>query len=574
MHRHLTLLLALLGAAGCGDGTRTFVRFALGEGVQGSALRVQAWDAEGEAIYDLLREVGGEPMLTLPASVPFSPRDGRTERRFVVLGTLLDGGALVQAQSVEVLGHVPGETREVWLCFSEACAGVACGEGERCVAGDCAPRAVSPLPVGATGPDEACAGGLPRMDAGTPVPDAGDAGDAGDDGGGGDAGLDGGCDCPCGDACDGAGGCVPTTRFAEAALGQSHSCAVTTDGRLFCWGANVSGQLGAGGAMETEPVEVSLPEAARSIAAGDRHSCAALGDWRLFCWGANDRRQLANGAEDQPAPAPSAPGFLWDQVVAGGEHTCARTTTDELYCWGANDVGQVTGPDAEVGSPRLVLRGAYRDVAAGDRHTCGVRTNERDVLCWGAQGNARLGEGDAVLTEPVRGPREISNFTPRDFDDVELGRAHSCGVVVSAIPMMLGTARHLRCWGQNRNLQVGSCSSCPERLFPALVPSEPPHLAGVRSLALGEQHSCAVLMDGELHCWGDNGSGQLGGGDTGTKNPPRRIGAGFASVFAGGQHTCGIDAEGRLFCWGRNAAGQLGLGDLMDREAAERVCVP
>jgi alpha-tubulin suppressor-like RCC1 family protein len=94
---------------------------------------------------------------------------------------------------------------------------------------------------------------------------------------------------------------------------------------------------------------------------------------------------------------------------------------------------------------------------------------------------------------------------------------------------------------------------------------------------VGGQHNCALLDDGTVKCWGQNGSGQLGVGDTTTRGdmagqmgdnlPAVNLGAGRKAVAigTGHNHTCAILDDHHTKCWGANSSGQLGLGDMADR---------
>jgi len=93
---------------------------------------------------------------------------------------------------------------------------------------------------------------------------------------------------------------VPDLRgVAGVTLGGYHSCARLTNGRLRCWGANYSGQLGDGTAdNRTTPVPVPGLSGVAGLALGDEHSCARLTSGRLRCWGANYSGQLGDGTTD------------------------------------------------------------------------------------------------------------------------------------------------------------------------------------------------------------------------------------------------------------------------------------
>lgn len=133
--------------------------------------------------------------------------------------------------------------------------------------------------------------------------------------------------------------------------GRNHMCAVTKQGRLYCWGKNDVGQLGDGTTNNAAmPTVVIGLEGVFQVAVGARHTCALLGNRTVSCWGANDHHQLANGTtlpSTRPAMVLGALG-VWS-IEAAGDATCVRLGQDgEIRCWGANDHGQLgDGSNAE-----------------------------------------------------------------------------------------------------------------------------------------------------------------------------------------------------------------------------------
>ena len=217
------------------------------------------------------------------------------------------------------------------------------------------------------------------------------------------------------------------------------------------------------------------------------------------------------------------------QVVAGGSHACVLRHDGAVKCWGANGSGQLglgdtaargDGANELADTLPIVSLGGGRTataVAAGTSHTCALLDNGT-VKCWGANGSGQLGLGDTAA------------------------RGDSAGEMGDSLPAVsLGTGR------------------------------------SAVAIAAGDQHTCALLDDGAVKCWGANASGQLGLGDTiargdgasemGDNLPSVDLGTGrtATAIAAGGTHTCALLDDGVVKCWGANASGQLGLGDTAAR---------
>ncbi len=213
-------------------------------------------------------------------------------------------------------------------------------------------------------------------------------------------------------------------RFVQVVAGDAHSCGLGTDGRAYCWGGDDRGQLGTGGVGGDRRVAtpVATDVRFRLLAAGARHTCGLTGEGTLWCWGANERHQLGR-ATQAIAPSPIAVPLpsVATAVVTGTQHTCALDTAGDAYCWGANAAGQLgIGPSVgDVTTPRrVVLPQPLTAIGAGARHTCGVSAND-PALCWGENGDGQLGDATrqrrltpVAVGRPVVGSA-IVNGTPR-----------------------------------------------------------------------------------------------------------------------------------------------------------------
>jgi len=341
-------------------------------------------------------------------------------------------------------------------------------------------------------------------------------------------------------------------------VGHTQSCAVLGESEVTCWGQNEYMQLGA---VQPTPEDffVTLKLAdATSIAGGEFHTCASFVDGTVKCWGRNDVGQLGKEPSDTtegPFQVPKVEGAI--KVSAGQSHACALLQTGKIKCWGANTNAQLGyGGDDET-SPAVVVSGLTDavDVAAGWNHTCAV-LGSGSVQCWGNNQDGQLGAGDNGGNRGTPGAASDVN----DATHVACGGSHTCVIRQSGQVM---------CWGNNGQRQIGLDLGQDVWFTPVAVTV--PEISTAAQIVLGEEHSCVLLEDQTIACWGRNDSGQLGNGAPRTDVfPPPRLVGGLTNVLqiaSGGNHTCAIRDTGEVFCWGYNEFGQVGEADLTNRTA-------
>jgi hypothetical protein len=174
------------------------------------------------------------------------------------------------------------------------------------------------------------------------------------------------------------GACPEDCLIEPLAAGGQHTCYVKGDGTVWCWGYSRAGQLGNGdnnsAPPRTSPVQVRGPggtgffNGAISVTTGEDHSCALKSDGTMWCWGSNPYGQIGNGNTATPISYPTqvvgagGTGFLSDvtAIAAGGtgsnfSHTCAVRSDGTLWCWGWNSTGQLgDGSNTQRTSPMQV----------------------------------------------------------------------------------------------------------------------------------------------------------------------------------------------------------------------------
>ncbi len=368
------------------------------------------------------------------------------------------------------------------------------------------------------------------------------------------------------------GGVPSTTTVAEVgavqvAAGGVHTCALLTNGTVTCWGYNYWGQLGTAtnngtGTANPTPTVVAGLAGVTQIAAGGDHTCALLTNGTVMCWGYNRWGQLGNATNNGTSNASPTPTLVAGltgvtQIAAGLDHTCALLASTAVTCWGYNHSGQL-GNGTNIGNsnanptPAAVtgLSGVTQ-ITSGHDHTCAL-LSAGGITCWGSNLFGQLGTAansgtSAANPTPTGGPGLTNAFR------VAAGGDHTCAVYLFGA---------VACWGSNLYGQLGnvtnSGSSNPN---PALIGSG--FSNGVGQIATGNAHTC-VVTTGTVTCWGDNQEGELGNAtNNGTFNAnptptPVAALAGVTQMGGGQDHTCALLSNGAIACWGSNDFGQLG----------------
>lgn len=348
----------------------------------------------------------------------------------------------------------------------------------------------------------------------------------------------------------GYGGSIIAQRIAA---GGSHTCRLGSNVGASCWGRNQFGQLGHATMTprSTVPVVV-VPEGipATAISAGSSHTCV-MASGAVGCWGHNHRGQLGNGTTRDSA-VPVAVNLGRDvitAVAAGGDHTCAVLSNGGVRCWGYNIHGQLgDGTTTRSSVPVTVndLGGQATAVAAGALHTCAVLSNGA-VRCWGLNQWGQLGNTTVGLDTAA--PVSVNDLGGQ-ATAVTAGLMHTCAL------MSNGT---VRCWGRNPSGQLGNGRTTARLAVPVSVTN----LGGqATAVTAGWEHTCGLLSNGTVRCWGLNDRGQLGNGTHANSSVPVTVNLGGTAiaVAAGAKHTCALLTIGGVRCWGYNYRGQLGNG--------------
>lgn len=345
-----------------------------------------------------------------------------------------------------------------------------------------------------------------------------------------------------------------------------HGCGLSEQGLVYCWGSNFRSRRGlASGAVTwTAANPVSLPVKAVKVQAGTDTSCAVGEDKNLYCWGSGlPSTQSANQYQESYVPVKlNIAGDLVTDLQLTETSSCAVITSSRIKCWGVNKRGEMGNGHMADTTRTTALNAAssfdkYTQVATGLFTTCALKAN-KTVTCWGNNDWGQLGNGShstysrPQYTLPISSIKKVVGHS-----------SHFCA---------LTTGGGVYCWGANSNGQIGNnlaTTPTDKVLAPFLIPANYTNggtglAAGVRDIAVGYNHSCAITALGGLTCWGNNSRGEVGHTDTANSfSYPQNIASlssGIESVALGINNSCAVKNSGatkQVYCWGVNQNNML-----------------
>jgi alpha-tubulin suppressor-like RCC1 family protein len=368
---------------------------------------------------------------------------------------------------------------------------------------------------------------------------------------------------------------VPATArgWTSVTVGGEHTCGIRLDGTLQCWGGDASGQLGVGGARgkcgrrntacEGGPRAVSSTLHFSAVSAGQSHTCAISTDRALFCWGENVQFQAGVEREVMlTKPAAVAPGLQFIDVGAGATHTCAVRTNGIVYCWGEGTLGALGRGDTitSVIPAPIATTQHFVVVRSGRLRSCAIAT-DASTWCWGSEWEGSDGAFDFFHTRTT--PHRIDGLPP--VRDISVSSSSICAVTLDGVSY---------CWEGNTFGQLGTGTVTgtatpvtvltPDRFTSISAGVIQTCATSVNGIAqcwgnnsfgqLGVPRPGEHCTDAFLEC---------------SREPVGVFGLQrFRSVATGlGNHTCGVSEDGAMLCWGLGSEGQLGDGFTRDRQS-------
>lgn len=328
-----------------------------------------------------------------------------------------------------------------------------------------------------------------------------------------------------GQPCCGAGACGPNL----ACSGEAGTCQCGGVGQPCCGGTTCGDSLACGATTTCQ-----TPLGFTQVAVGMGHICALATDKTVWCWGVDwtwgfDVPGHKLPTYDGVTPVQIAGLTDVAEIRAGEFHTCARKSDNTLWCWGHNEHGQLgNGTTSSSTTPvQVTSLGAVQHFDAGTMHTCAVASynGAPGVWCWG------------------RGGMRGFNSDPTRPLNANLGRLGNNGTSDSAVPVAV-------------DLSAAAASG-----------------QTVKWISTGDFHSCMVMSDNTVWCWGRGSSGELGNSATADSKVPVKVdftgltlpvGATVDEVSCAdgkkGTSSCMRLSDGTIYCWGDNSTSEMGDG--------------
>lgn len=297
------------------------------------------------------------------------------------------------------------------------------------------------------------------------------------------------------------------SSVAKASAGDSHTCAILIDKTVKCWGSNTSGQIGTGNTTspQSTPVTVSGVSNVKQLALGQSHTCALQEDGKIYCWGGNTSGQVGDGTNTSRYVPTEVSGISTAKSIdAQRGHTCAVLQDKTVRCWGDGSYGKL-GNNTTTSSnvPVDPQASGVSSVSAGNEHSCAV-FEDGTAKCWGRNNYGQLGQGNNTSNSSV--PAAVTEVASGISFVLSRGE-RSCFAL---------SAGGIKCMGFGGQGQLGQGASS-NSLTAVSVSGITQVAVGMKA---NQDHTCLKVLSGSFLCWGYNSAGQLGDSTSTTSNAP------------------------------------------------------
>ena len=390
----------------------------------------------------------------------------------------------------------------------------------------------------------------------------------------------------------------------QLSISYYHACILSSRGEVKCWGRGERGQLGTGDTKNVNlgdeanemgenlaAISLGKGRTAKAVSAGWEHSCAILDNNTLKCWGFGNGGRLGQGDEELIGDAEDEIKDLASinlgqdrtakTVSAGYRHTCAILDNEMVKCWGIGTDGVLgngkadnLGDDAdEMANLPFVDFGEGRTaqaISAGYSHTCAI-LDGGTVKCWGNGGFGKLGQGSSDNIgdndNEVRDAPAVDLGTNRTATAISAGWEHTCAILDDGTVKCWGNGIFGRLGYDNNEIKGDDSGEMGENLLTVNLGTD----RTATAISAGHTHTCALLDNNTVKCWGRGDSGELGQGSGDTLGHTDGhmavleaidLGEGrkVKAIASGYRYNCALLDNAEVKCWGLGDEGQLGNG--------------
>lgn len=345
-----------------------------------------------------------------------------------------------------------------------------------------------------------------------------------------------------------------------------HASAVTAAAKLslsalFTWGSNASGQLGQGDTVDrSSPTQVGALGDWSIVAKGGRYHIGAIKtNGTLWMWGQNESGQVGDSSTaNRSSPVQIGTFTDWTHISLGFSHSLARRSGGTIWTWGEGTgglLGQVSNTTDRSSPVQIGTLAIWSDVSAGRLHNLALRTDST-LWAWGDGAYGKLGQ---VSTNASRSsPVQITGTT---WTKIAAARYHNAAI---------RSDNTLWAWGYGAAGRLGQVSTNANRSSPVQIAGT--DWESVVSGAANHTH--AIRTTGTLWGWGQNATnGRIGDGSVANRSSPVQIGtlATWATATNAASHSGAMKDDGTIWRWGDNSAGQVGDGTITDRSSPVQI---
>lgn len=353
-----------------------------------------------------------------------------------------------------------------------------------------------------------------------------------------------------------------------------HNIVLRSDGTLYSWGYNYSGQLGnlQSGNSTNSNVPVAVNDVFNgkkiiSIANGENHTLVLTSDSLVYAWGNNFYGQLGNSTfVNSNMPILINYGALAGKkivaIAAGSFHSLALANDGTIYAWGSNNYGQLGNGNntlsnipVAVNQTGVLIGKKIIAISAGSVHSLAL-ANDGSIYSWGNNYYGQLGNGNNTNSNIPVAVSKTGVLNGKVIKSISAGAYHS---------LALGTDGAIYSWGYNYYGQLGNNNNNDSNI-PVIVYKNGA-LSGKTITLIDTKcyHNIALSSDGSIFSWGWNDYGQLGNSTYTSSNVPVSIpktgvlsGKSIIGISVGYYHSLLLASDGTIFSWGWNDYGQLG----------------